>query len=348
MSSALKTALVVGLIGSSYLLSGQAAPIYSGYKDITQDMNWQNNVISSTAHLPSAGSGSLPLSEDLLLPENNTITLAFATGACGSETWAGVTPADIKMNLNLLVASHINYIISTGGAAGVFSCSNVNDMTTFINNYASSNMIGIDFDIEGGYTAGQITSLIDTTATVQQTTMPTLRVSLTLATTASAGGSLNVLGIDAVKAAQAAKLNFYVNLMVMDYGSTASCQVGSNGQCDMALSAEFAANSLSKEYGIPLSHIELTPMIGDNDSADETTTVSNATSIAQYVKANNMAGLHYWSFDRDIPCSSASSTNSVGASPSCNTASTAPMQFDQAFLAGLGLSSKKTGVSGSV
>ena len=165
------------------------------------------------------------------------------------------------------------------------------------------------------------------TAAVQQ--QEPLRVSLTLATLATPGSSINQLGQWAVKAAQDAGLQFNVNLMVMDYGSTASCQVGSDGNCDMAASAIFAAKEFSKDYNIPLSRIELTPMIGDNDTANETTTVDNLTKIVSDAKQNGMAGVHFWSFDRDTPCNKGAG---YGASPTCNSSSSKALDYDRVLI----------------
>jgi hypothetical protein len=260
---------------------------------------------------------------------NEAITLAFATGECGSETWAGITGSVLAgNNLPLIQKSSVKYIISTGGAAGAFTCSSVNGMRTFLNqyDYTSDHFAGLDFDIEGGYNQAQIQDLMNVTAQLQKE--HPFRVSLTLATLASSGGSLNQLGIWAVDAANAAGLDYIVNLMVMDFGGR-NCQVKADGTCDMGASAIFAAEELNRLYNIPLNRIELTPMIGDNDTRDEITTLADMTTIAQYVKTKGLAGLHYWSFDRDTPCG----TSIKYASPTCNTQSTGAQSFNKAVLA---------------
>ena len=51
-------------------------------------MNWNTNVISTSV------SGSMkPLPGDLTSQRGKTVTLAFATGECGSENWGGVPGA---------------------------------------------------------------------------------------------------------------------------------------------------------------------------------------------------------------------------------------------------------------
>ena len=59
-----------------------------------------------------------------------------------------------------------------------------------------------------------------------------------------------------------------------------------------------------------IAGIELTPMIGGNDAQDEHFTVADATTVAHFAITQGLAGVHYWSYDRDTDCApgSASST----------------------------------------
>ncbi|WP_232451249.1 hypothetical protein [Burkholderia ubonensis] len=141
-------------------------------------MNWNTNVISSNV----TGQMSPVLS---VLPTNvRVLTLAFATGECGSENWAGVNGAALAAaNVPLFTAANVNYVISTGGAAGSFTCGTDAGMATFINRYASNNLVGIDFDIEGGQSQQVINDLVQRVA-VAQRNYPNLRFSFTLATLA--------------------------------------------------------------------------------------------------------------------------------------------------------------------
>ena len=300
------------------------SPIYSPYKDTSINMNWNNYVIST---LINGESFPVPFL-GTLQTDNHTVSLAFATGQCGSETWGGVSGEDLATNnLALFEANKTQYIVSTGGAAGAFQCSSVDDMRTFLNryHYTSPYFNGLDFDIEGGYNEQQLIDLMNVTAELQKE--KNFRVSLTLATTATSNSTLNSLGIWAINAANQAGLHYNINLMVMDFGAS-GCQTKTDGTCDMAASAEFAAEEVSKMYNIPLSQIELTPMIGGNDVSDEITTLSDMQKIALYVKDNNLAGLHYWSFDRDTPCN----TTTKWASATCNNESTKPQAFNEAVL----------------
>lgn len=309
-----------------------SALLYSPYKDTSINLNWNTNVISTRVNgqlTPLLGDGT---HGSQLLSGNKAVTLAFATGICGSESWGGISGDKLaKANIPLFVNHNINYVISTGGANGVFQCSSPQAMENFIKRYDSKNLVGIDFDIEGGYSIGQLKALMSSMAQAQKK-YPNLRVSLTLATLAKPNSTINTLGQSALQAAKDSGLKFNVALMVMDYGDS-GCQKNSEGICDMAASAIYAAKEFSKMYNIPLSRIELTPMIGENDTQGEVTSLSDATKIATFAKANKLAGLHYWSFDRDTPCQA---SGLLGASPTCNQSSTKALDFDKAMLKGLG------------
>ena len=122
--------------------------------------------------------------------------------------------------------------------------------------------------------------------------------------------------------------------MTMDYGSASSsvCVVVS-GSCEMAQSAIQAVKNLEHTYGIPASKIAVTPMIGLNDNSSETFTPADVDTLTTYAAGNGLAGLHFWSLDRDTPCA----TTQTYASPTCNSVSgTTALQYTNRFLSDLG------------
>jgi chitinase len=145
---------------------------------------------------------------------------------------------------------------------------------------------------------------------------------------------VNSLGAEVVQAIQAnsSLTNYTVNLMVMDYGGTsaANCVVV-NGACEMGQSAIQAVENLEHTYGIPASHIELTPMIGQNDSQGEITTLADVDTITNYATANHLAGVHFWSLDRDTPCAAGSASSTCNSYPSVGV-----LGFTNEFLKDLG------------
>ena len=311
--------------------------LFSPYKDVTINMNWNTYQMQSAVEgsdLPVVGSGSLV---STYMPKLPAITLAFATGTCGSETWGGASAADwAGENVPQLQAAGLDYIISTGGAAGTFTCASTSAMESFIATYASPHLVGIDFDIEGGQTQAEIQQLADSAAGAQSE-YPNLQFSFTVATLGASDGSyggVNSLGNEVVEAVLGSGLSHYViNLMTMDYGSASSsvCVVVS-GSCEMAQSAIQAVQNLEHTYGIPASKIAVTPMIGMNDATTETFTIADVNTLTSYAVSNGLAGLHFWSLDRDTPCSD------DYASPTCDSlTTTTPLQYTDQFLSDLGL-----------
>ncbi|MCX7113558.1 MAG: cellulose-binding protein [Proteobacteria bacterium] len=312
-----------------------AGLLFSPYKDVTVNMNWNTNVMSTAV----LGTPSPLL--DVLPTKVRAVTWAFATGECGAENWAGINPDDlVKANLQKFVNANINYVISTGGAAGAFTCSTVAGMRNFINRYASANLVGIDFDIEAGQSHAAIVNLVKQAAAVQAD-YPTLRFSFTLATLGSSNGTantnpygdLNVTGYNVIQAINQQGLsNYTINLMVMDFGSAspANCVVV-NGVCDMGNTAIQAAKNLNSKYGIPFTRIELTPMIGLNDVTSETFSLLDVDTLSQWALSNGLVGVHFWSVDRDKPCSQTS------ASPVCSSLTYVPAWgFTNRFATDLG------------
>jgi hypothetical protein len=309
-----------------------ASLVFSAYKDTGISMNWNTNVISTTV----SGSAQT-LVGDLTANGGKTITLAFATGECGSENWGGVPGAALaQANAAALDAAGIKYILSTGGAAGVFTCSTDAGFESFLSRWSTAGLIGVDFDIEGGQSQQILNDLIHRVQTAHAK-HPGLRFSLTLATLANNNGAttaqslgsgvaagLNSLGTNTLSAVTSI-LGFHgtaaswpsfvtVNLMTMDFGATSpgNCVVNA-GVCDMGQSAIQAAFNLRDKFGVPLSNIELTPMIGGNDTQSEHVTLHDVDTMTAFAIANKLAGVHYWSYDRDTDCPPGS------ASATCNT-----------------------------
>jgi len=123
--------------------------------------------------------------------------------------------------------------------------------------------------------------------------------------------------MQAIQASSPALKNYTVNLMVMDYGNAvaANCVVVS-GACEMGQSAIQAVTNLEHTYGISASHIELTPMIGQNDTQGEITTLADIDTITNYATTNGLAGVHFWSLDRDTPCAAGSASSTCNSYPS--------------------------------
>ena len=292
------------------------------YKDIGIGMNWQNNVISSYVR------GTQEKLVDLM-HSGDGVRLSFATGECGSETWAEISADTFaKANIGLLNSHGIQYTVSTGGANGVFTCSSTSGADRFLNRYLGPQLQGLDFDIEIHMSPDQLSHLMRSVLYLQRKN-PKLTISFTLASLASTGpdaSSINELGKSVLTAARNAGLKFVVNLMTMNYGPTPSqwiCVVDDNQKCDMGASAIQAAKNLNKMHGVPFTEIALTPMIGVNDIVTEIFTIEDKEKVLEFGAKVDLAGLHFWSFDRDRQCLD----SPVAASPTCSGVEQRPLQY---------------------
>ena len=260
-----------------------------------------------------------------------TLTLAFASGECGQEHWGGLNAQTMATaNLQALQQADVTYMISTGGAESMFTCSSEEGMEAFIKRYRSSHLLGFDFNIEAQQTEAMIQSLVHQVGHAMQR-YPDLRFSFTLAAIGSGNtNSLNLTGQRVMNAIAKEQLeNVHINLMVMNYGPAdrGNC-ITRNGQCDMVASAIRAVNNLSRKYQLPLNRIEVTPMVGINDETSNVFTLEDAHKLAEFAKAHGLGGLHFWSLNRDMTCA----TPTAGVSATCHGLPDTPkLAFTQAF-----------------
>jgi chitodextrinase len=285
---------------------GGGAVMLAAYKDVTLNADF------NTGLQRSAVTGTVqPVTSAM---PNKTLVWAFATGTCDAESWAGITPAMEATNVQAFVNAGKNYIISTGGANGTFDCSSGQGLINFINRYNSANLVGVDFDMEGGQSLQLIDNVINAVK-VAQGTFPNLQFSFTiqsLGTTAAnpiTGGSVGTTVVQEIKRLGLAG-KYVINLMTFDYGSTNvnNCVVVNN-LCDMGQSAIAAAQALNQQSGIPFNHIGVTMMIGRADTQDEVTSQHDIDTIDAFVLSNGLPFIGYWSFDRDTPGGGGSSSS---------------------------------------
>lgn len=187
--------------------------VFSPYKDLSISANYNTGVISTLV----SGTSTPLLQSAAMVP---AITWAFATGACGQETWGGVAAdALVAANIASWVEAKKNYMISTGGAAGSFSCASDAGFSAFLDRYLSPFMLGVDFDIEAGQTQEEIDALVARAKAAQANPKyKNLRFSFTLATlggnTPESLGQAGVLVVESIKKQQLT--GYTINLMTMD------------------------------------------------------------------------------------------------------------------------------------
>jgi hypothetical protein len=302
---------------------------FSPYLDLNLAVQTSTPLTNTFFSANTKASVQLPTSESL--KGFTALTLAFASGECGKEHWGGLNAQTLaKANLAALAQAKVGYMVSTGGVDGMFTCSSRDGMATFIERYRSSHLLGFDFNIEAQQTEAMIQNLVHQVGLAMEDN-PSLRFSFTLAAIGVGdSNSLNRTGQWVMKAIEKEGLkNYYINLMVMNYGKAdlGNCIVR-DGQCDMTASAIRAVNNLSRKYHLPLRRIEVTPMIGINDETSNVFTLEDARKLATFAKTYGLGGLHFWSLNRDTPCSGPSAS----VSATCNSLPAArKLEFTEAF-----------------
>lgn len=313
-----------------------ATLVTTPYKDALIGLDWNTFVLST-----ALSGRTTPFADDLKQHRLTGATIGFATGECGQETCGGAAAdALAAANVNRFAHDNMAYALATGGAAGAFTCSSDAGMLKFLSAWNARPPSVLDYDIEGGVSAADITHLLQRVPALRHR-YPNLHYRLTLATLApNQGGSravslgtkapdgFNALGDQAMQAVRDVlgwrgneatwPADVDINLMTMDYGSAdASVCVTSGGRCQMGQSAIQAAMNLHDRWQVPYANIELTPMLGLNDVTAERFTTQDAMTVVQWARGNGLPALHYWSYDRDNDCAAAD-----WASPTCNSMGT--------------------------
>jgi chitinase len=298
-------------------LLAAAAPWTGPYKDVTRGLGSPTPLIATPAWHRNG----------------DTLFWAFATGECGQERWGEFdTDAFARANVAHAVQQGQRYVVSTGGALGIFTCGTDEGLARFVARYDSPMLLGLDFDIEGAQTPEQIDALVQGLAALHRQ-RPALRITFTLATHAGSDHdrrSLNATGVQVLQAMRRHGLHrAIVNLMVMNYGEADPrwCVVR-QGRCDMGRSAVQAVRNLHRLHGVPLHRIAVTAMPGENDVAGNVFTLADARRLAGAAQRLGLAGVHHWSLDRDQPCP----VGEPRVSPACHALpGVAPGRFGRAL-----------------
>ena len=138
-----------------------------------------------------------------------------------------------------------------------------------------------------------------------------------------------------------------LNLMTMDYATAEKNMYDPSVQCAQLLNKKIVANNHwgLKTAGQVYQHMSLTPMIGQNDSANEVTTKNDTMKLAHYEAVNQMMRMSDWSLTRD----NNSAAGSTHASYSGSGEYQDPYEFASLILNTYGDSSQSnTPVSGTL
>ena len=227
-------------------------------------------------------------------------TLSFITAdASGKPSWGSQIPLNQIHYKNIMEkAIGCKFTISFGGANGVeLACFEGNSTEMLFEYYKSVLEIypmitGLDFDVEGGAVSNLLANeKRSKSLKLIQEAYPNLKISFTLPVMPT---GLLENALDLLKNARDKGLKLdHINLMIMDYGI---------GCVDMSAAGIGAFESVSKQLeaiSYP-QQIVLTPMIGQNDTANEIFQLKDAYVLRDYMKRVQGGGIKIWSLNRDV------------------------------------------------
>lgn len=306
-----------------------------------------NAVVDASGEFSPYVDTSLYPPYDLISTATNTgvknFNLAFIVSGGGcTPKWGDVTDLNndgVLGQLDQLRQSGGDVRSSFGGALGTELAQACSDASSLADAYekviSTYKVTKVDFDIEGAALPDSAANTRHAQAITQLQQQAaaegrTLDVSFTLPVLPSG------LTQDGVNLLQNVKDNGVtvdaVNVMAMAYGDGAAPNPsGQLGQ--YAIDAATATQAQVKSvFGLTddeaWHHIAVTPMIGVNDVATETFTVSDAQQLAAFAADKQLASLSMWSANRDQPCPGGPAGY---AQPTCSSIDQQPLEFTKTF-----------------
>ena len=193
----------------------------------------------------------------------------------------------------------------------------------------------IDFDIEGAAVADHASidrrsAAVAAVQAAQAAKGRDLKVSLTLPVLPT---GLTADGLYVLQSAYAHGVKVTaVNGMAMDFGDSAapnpSGMMGAYAiQSAQAVRAQIASVWTGLSTAQTWAMVGVTPMIGQNDQADEVFGLSDAQQLITFADQNHLGELAFWAVTRDQPCASG------GGLPTCTEITQNPYQFSTMFAA---------------
>ncbi|MBU9808961.1 hypothetical protein J1781_24515 [Rahnella sp. C60] len=250
--------------------------------------------------------------------------------------WAASSAMPLEWALPLadeLNSAGLSVIISFGGAANSdisthFSIVELEEIyIATIDMYGAK---GLDFDLENGlFDAAKICAALKRVVSLR----PDVAISFTLPTLPT---GLNLSGVEILRLAKNAGLEFSVNGMAMDYGDPDNDPAT---QTDMGRAAVEAALSISTQLLLlypdlsearRLAKVAVTPMIGLNDDASMFK-LDDVNTLTRFAKLNPLSFIGIWSFNRDHP----SGYTYVDLETSSNPEQRVAGEYSQLFVLGL-------------
>ncbi|PTM88976.1 chitinase [Streptomyces sp. VMFN-G11Ma] len=291
---------------------------------------------SHTAYAPYVSATDASANDSAGSPSTYNLAFVISDGRTCTPKWDGqdaLTDSAIKSRISKLKADGGDVRVSFGGASGKELASTCDSASALAAAYGkaldAAGTDRADFDIEGDELtdAGSV-ALRSKAIALLQKQRSDLEVTFTLPVMPS--------GLDADGLALLESANKYdvqvstVNLMTMNYGESYAGDMG-----DYALtSAKAAHTQLKKVFGLSDANawqgMALTSMLGVNDVANETFSLSDAAQVRAFAQKKGIAWVSMWSTFRDQKCKAGDSA-ADDAATNCSGVKQSSGAFGKAF-----------------
>lgn len=289
-----------------------------------------------TSYAPYVSATTASANDTAGSPSAYNLAFVISDGGGCTPKWDGsrdIADPAVKSRIAALTSSGAAVRVSFGGAAGTELAAVCRSASELAGAYAAAldaaGATRADFDIEGDdLTDSDAVAMRSEAIALLQKERTDLTVSYTLPVMPS--------GLDADSLALLHSANdsgvkvSTVNIMAMNYGSTYAGDMG-----DYAIaSAQAAHDQLQDVFGLSSDEawqgLALTSMIGDNDIAGETFTLSDAAQVRSFAEGKGLAWVSMWSTFRDQQCEGGD-TSSNDAATNCSRVSQGAGAFAQAL-----------------
>ncbi|MER5581390.1 chitinase [Streptomyces asoensis] len=290
---------------------------------------------SGTSYAPYVSAVEADANDSAGSPTTYNLAFVISGDSDCTPEWNGtnaVGDAAVKSRVAALTSSGATARVSFGGASGkelAATCDSASDLAKAYGEALDA--VGssqADFDIEGDeLTDSASVALRSQAIAALQEERPDLEVSFTLPVMPS--------GLDSDGLALLASANKYdvqvstVNLMTMNYGESYAGDMGGYA----ITSATAAQAQLKKVFGTTdagaWKGMALTSMIGTNDVAHETFSLSDAAQVRAFAEQKGISWVSMWSTFRDRACEDG--TASDDALTNCSGVEQSAGAFAEAF-----------------
>lgn len=288
------------------VIGGTREPWFASYVDVTSTPSYAFEQQGSTTSHNSVLSFIVSSPNDPCTPTWGTF---YTMDEAGNKL-------DLDRRIARLRQLDKQVIVSFGGALNDELALKCVDESELLNSYLSVieryGLDTIDLDLEN-------ISLSDTEASIRRARVisklqerrraegKSLAIWLTLPV---APQGLTEVGTNAVKEMLSSKVDLAgVNVMTMDYGGSKEREQSMHdASSDALIQTHRQLDILYSQAGVNLNNatlwrkIGVTPMIGQNDVANEVFTTEDATVLNQFAREKGVGRMSFWSANRDIPC----------------------------------------------